>query len=64
MFQTKFVEKIKTHVLCYNDIFFSENRFVYEKMWKDMVQPDRPQITIRRTLHVGLLRLQTHTKEM
>jgi len=32
MFQTAFVEKIKTHVLCSNDIF-SENRPVYEKMW-------------------------------
>jgi hypothetical protein len=32
MFQTKVVDKIKTHILC--SIFFSENRAVYEIMWK------------------------------
>jgi hypothetical protein len=30
----------------YND-FLTGNRAVYE-MWKNMVQPDRPQMTIRR----------------
>ena len=25
---------------------FSENRAVYEKMWKKIVQPDRPQMTV------------------
>jgi hypothetical protein len=28
--------------------FVSENRAVYEIMWKNTVQPDRPQMTIRR----------------
>ena len=28
--------------------FFSENRAVYEIMWKNIVQSDRPQVTIRR----------------
>jgi hypothetical protein len=28
--------------------FFSENRSVYELMWKGVVQPDRPQMTIWR----------------
>jgi hypothetical protein len=32
MFQTKVVEKIKTHVL-YSVTFFSENRAVCESMW-------------------------------
>ena len=32
MFQTKIVEKIKTHILCSGT--FSENRAVYEIMWK------------------------------
>jgi hypothetical protein len=32
MFQTKVLEKIKTHILCL--IHFSENRTVYEIMWK------------------------------
>ena len=37
MFQTKVVEKIKTHILCSVTFFFLENRAVYEKMWKNMV---------------------------
>jgi hypothetical protein len=43
MFQTKFVEKIKTHILY--SIISPEIR-VYEVMWKNMVQPDRPQMTV------------------
>jgi len=35
MFQTKVVEKIKTHILC--PIILSENRAVYEIMWKNFV---------------------------
>ena len=31
----------------FNNIFF-ENRAVYEIMWKNIVQPGRPQITIWR----------------
>ena len=49
MFQTKVVEKIKTYILCSVAFFFFENRAVYEIMWKNTVQLDRPQITIRRT---------------
>jgi hypothetical protein len=45
MFQTKVVEKIKLHILCPIAIF--ENRAVYEITWKNVVQPDRPQVTIR-----------------
>ena len=47
MFQTKFVQKIKTHNFMFNDFFFSENRAVYKIIWKNTVQPDRPQITTR-----------------
>ena len=43
MFQTKAVERIKTHILC-PKTFFSENRTVYEIMWKNMVEFGRPQI--------------------
>jgi hypothetical protein len=46
MFQTKAAEKIE-HILCL--ISFSENRAAYEKMWKNIVQRGRPQMTIRRT---------------
>jgi hypothetical protein len=39
MFQTKVVERIKTHILCLM-MFFSENRAVCEIAWKNMVEPD------------------------
>jgi hypothetical protein len=44
----KFVEKIKTHII----LFLipppppSENRAVYELMWKNVVDPDRTQMAI------------------
>ena len=37
------VEKIKTRILC--PITVSENRPVYEILWKNMVEPGRPQMT-------------------
>ena len=44
-FQTSVVEKITIHVL--NSITFSpDNCAVYEIMWKHVVQPDWPQVTI------------------
>ena len=47
MFQTKFVEKLKTRNLC-SIIFFPENRAVYETMWKNFVERGRPQMTTWR----------------
>ena len=44
MFQTKVVEKIKTNIYVQNS--FSEYRTVYESKWKNMVQTDKPQMTI------------------
>ena len=44
MFQTKVVEKIKTHFMF--SIFFFENRAVYEIMWENTVQRGRPKTTI------------------
>jgi len=40
----KEVDKVKTHISC--PIAFSKNRVVCEIMWKNKVQPDRPQRTI------------------
>jgi len=40
MFQTKVVEKTKTHFLC-SITFFSEKLYVYEIRWKNLVQADR-----------------------
>jgi hypothetical protein len=39
----KSLEKIKAHILY--SIFFFENRAVYNTMWKNILQSDRPQIT-------------------
>jgi hypothetical protein len=36
----KVVEKTKTHILCSKP--FLESRAVYEIMWRNMVEPDRP----------------------
>jgi len=41
MFQTKVVEKIKTRFVFSN--FFPESCAVYDIMWKNIVEPDRPQ---------------------
>jgi hypothetical protein len=46
-FQVKVLEKIKAHIL-YSIIFPFENRAVYEIMWKNIVQSDRPQVAIWR----------------
>jgi hypothetical protein len=43
MFETKFVEKIKTDILC--SVKFSDNRAVYEIMWTNTVEPVKPQMT-------------------
>jgi len=39
----KIIEKIKAHILCPITAF--ENRAVYDIMWKNMVEPGRPQMT-------------------
>jgi hypothetical protein len=46
MFQTKVVEKIETHFV-FNK-FLPENRAVYEIIWKNTVEPSRPQMIIWR----------------
>jgi len=38
-------ENQNTH-FTFNDISFFENRAAYEIMWKNMLQPDRPQMAI------------------
>jgi len=39
------VEKIKTHILC-SVTFILKNHAFYEIMWKNIVEPDMPQMTI------------------
>jgi hypothetical protein len=43
MFQTKFVEKSKCTFYIKN-VFSFENRAVCETVWKNIVEPDRPQM--------------------
>ena len=43
MFQTKLAEKINTHFVF--SLFF-ESCAVYEIMWKNILEPGRPQMTI------------------
>ena len=59
MFMKKVVEKIKTHFVLNN--IFSEIRAVYEIMWKNMIQPDRPFKTIRLMRIARWLRKATNT---
>jgi hypothetical protein len=40
-------EKVKTHFMI-SDFFSPENLATYEIMWKSIVEPDRPQMTIWR----------------
>jgi len=44
MFQTKDVEKIKTPTM-FSNLFF-QNHVLYGIVWKNMVEPDRLQMTI------------------
>ena len=71
MFQTNVVEKTKTRILYSIIIFPPENLAAYDVMWKNMVEPERPQMIIqygkeRCDLHAGLTttRIQTHTHNM
>ena len=47
-FQTKFLEEIKKHIL-FSVTFFFRKSCLYEIMWKNTVDRDRSQMTIRRT---------------
>ena len=47
MLQKKGVEKIKTHIFMFSKFFFFfENGIVYEIMWKNKVEPEKPLTTI------------------
>jgi len=57
MFQTKVVEKIKTHILCSKTFL---NRAMYE-IWKNIVEPDRPQLTTWRKRNACSIAKAKHT---
>jgi len=63
MFQTNVVEKIETHI--HVQLLHFENRVVYGIMWKNMVERDRLQMTIRRMpIACWLPTVTTHTQNM
>jgi len=63
IYQIKFLEKIKTHILC-SITFFPKNCAMYEIMWKKYGRAT--QITGDNTAHAlcMLRKLQTHTRNM
>jgi hypothetical protein len=71
MFQIKDAEKIKTHFMFSNFFFenrvvFFENRVVYEIMWKNTAEPERPQMTIWHTRFACWITkaTDTHSKDV
>jgi hypothetical protein len=53
MLQTKGTEKIKTHIFLFNKVF--------RKSWKNMVEPDRPLMTVCRMHNPCWVRKTTNT---
>ena len=63
MFQTKFVQKIKTHVLCSVTLFFFENRAVYEIMWKNYSRGREANVLQRKRLESWMPKAtETHSE--
>jgi hypothetical protein len=55
-FRQKVRENQNTHFIFNNLLVFSENRAVCEIMWKNVVEPDRPQMATQHgacALHDG-----------
>jgi len=67
-FQTQStVYRISKHTLMFSIIFSQKSRSSYEITLKNMVEPDRSQMTINYdayALHAGYVRLQTRTQNM
>jgi len=59
MFQTKYAQKINTHLLF--SVILSQTHVVYEIVWKIFVQPDRPQMTIWRMRFACWIQKVTNT---
>jgi len=59
------LERIKTRILCVNNVFFSENRAFCEIMWKYMLEADRSQVTMQHgacTMHGDKDGYKTHSQ--
>ena len=58
-------ENLNTRHMFNNFFFFFENRAIYEIVWKNCIEPNRPQMIITCgacTLHAGYLGTQIHTQ--
>jgi hypothetical protein len=51
----------KRLILCSTTFFFPDNRVVCKTMWKNMVEPERPQMTIGRMRFTCWITKTTHT---
>jgi len=60
MFQIKFVDKTKTHIL-YSITLFSEICVVYEIMWRNIIEQGRPRVTIWRMRPAWWIHKSTNT---
>ena len=54
-------ENINTHIVC-SVIFFPRKLCLYEIMWKNIVEPDRPQMTVWRFAWWILKSTNKHTE--
>ena len=64
IFQKSCRENQNTYFM-FSNLFFFENRSIYEIMWKNIVDPGRPEVTIwRMRFACRYLGLQTHTQNM
>jgi hypothetical protein len=62
MFQTRTVENIKTHVLCYVTFFPTKKSCpLWDEVQKNIVDPDKPQMTIWRMLIEFWIPVATNT---
>ena len=57
----KFEEKIEARILCPKTFFFLENHVVFKRMWKNIVEPDRPQMKMWLVAIICRLLKVTHT---
>jgi hypothetical protein len=62
MFQTKVVQKVKTHILYL--IFFSDNRAVYDIMWKKHSRAEQATDHITRMRFAYWITKATDTHNM
>jgi len=59
----KVVEKIKTQMCMFSNFFL--NHTVYEIKWKNIVEPDGPQMTIWRMCFTCCIpKAQTHSQKV